>query len=98
MNVFKSFAGRDREALLRFHSDVGKLLCKIIFRDYFKVEELFELAYCMIYLDKTGLHPHNQFDFLRNKYYSTCLEKKYSIGQGSRRMAEITRAARLYLD
>jgi hypothetical protein len=42
INVFKSYASSERkEVLVRFHQDVGKLLCKIISTDYFSVEELF---------------------------------------------------------
>jgi hypothetical protein len=100
LNVLRSYAGRSegKEAVVHFHEQVGRLLCVIVGTDYFGSEELLEMAYCMVYLEKVGMRPENQFDYLRRKYYRFCLEKKLTIGVEPQRVGQAVRTARLYLD
>lgn len=99
LRILKNNANsEERQRVMEFHGKTGRMLCLLMVHACLSTEELFELLYLMVYIDKHGVRAQGKMEGIHRKYYPLALQQYYSIGSSPHKLQVRQAAARLYLD
>jgi hypothetical protein len=96
--MVKIYANSGEKTVFHFHEETGRQLCLMILHGYLTLEELYELFYYMVYIDK---HPHElaaKLGIINRLYHHQCLRTFHTINVEKRQLQALRTTARLYLD
>lgn len=99
LKMFKLSANQSGRQVVQFHTQTGRMLCLLIFHGYLATEELFELLYHLVCIDKgpEGVLRRKLHQF-HTRFHGLCLKHAHSIGIDKERLKAIQTTARLFLD
>lgn len=99
LRMFKLNANQAGRQVVQFHSQTGRMLCLLIFHGYLTTEELFELLYHLVCVDKGAEGVlHQKLQLFHHRFHGLCLKHAHSIGLPRERLQAVQTTARLYLD
>lgn len=96
--IIKTYANTGEKHIFRFHEQTGAQLCLMIFHGYLSLEELYELFYFMVFIDKHPSSVTGMLSTINKIYHSKSLKSYYTIHVDKRRQQSLQSTARLYLD
>ena len=70
----------------------------MILHGYLSLEELYELFYYMVYIDKHPQELTSKLAVINQLYHYKCLKTCHTINVDKRRLQQLQTNARLYLD
>jgi hypothetical protein len=99
MRMFKLNANQPARQVVQFHTQTGRMLCLLIFHGYLALEELFELLYNLVCVDKgaEGVLKKKLQQF-HARFHGLCLKHAHCIGVNHQRLQTVQTTARVYLD
>ncbi len=96
--IIKTYANSGEKHIFKFHEETGRQLCLMILHGYLTLEELYEVFYYVVYIDKHPKEITSRLSIINHLYHSKCLRTYYSINIEKKHLQLLQATARLYLD
>ena len=98
LTIIKQYANSGDRHVSKFHEETGRQLCLLILHGHLSLEELYELFYRMVYIEKHPNEMITRLAVINQRYHHQCLKTCYTIALDKRKLEQLHAAARLYLD
>ena len=96
--MLKTYSNSGEKQVFKFHEQTGKQLCLLILHGKLHPEELFELFYFFVFIDKNPKQMKPKLEVINQRYHAQSLRTAYTINVDQYRLQNLRSTARLYLD